>query len=165
MFLPRACPMAAAPADRILLSQRFRVVKLHRPFNSLPTALAPLSLILLCERSEKRSNELWLKLKEGSLIGFSESRVCVIWRPGLGIYSKTSPTSLDLQHLRVWQKTPSSRPESHPRFCFSLHSKCSKGKGKGILGMREARGALPHACARSVPFLSLSNASRVNALI
>lgn len=53
--------MAAAPADRILLSQRFRVVKLHRPFNSLPTALAPLSLILLCERSEKRSNELWLK--------------------------------------------------------------------------------------------------------
>lgn len=70
--------MAAAPVDRILLSQRFTVVKLHRPFNSLPTALAPLSLILLCERSEKRSNELWLKLNEGSLIGFSESRVCVI---------------------------------------------------------------------------------------
>ena len=62
--------MAAAPVDRILLSERFRVVKLHRPFNSLPTALAPLSLILLCERSEKR--------KEGSLIGFSESRICVI---------------------------------------------------------------------------------------
>ena len=85
VFLPRACPMAAAPTDRILLSQRFRVVKLHRPFNSLPTALAPLSLILLCERSEKRSNELWLKLNEGSLIGFSESRVCVIWSPGFGI--------------------------------------------------------------------------------
>ena len=70
--------MAAAPTDRILLSQRFRVVKLHRPFNSLPTALAPLSLILLCERSEKRGNEFWLKLNEGSLIGFSEPRVCVI---------------------------------------------------------------------------------------
>ena len=47
--------MAAAPFDRILLSQRLRVVKLHRPFNSLPTALAPLSPILLCERSRKES--------------------------------------------------------------------------------------------------------------
>ena len=53
VFLPRACPIAAAPFDRILLSHRFRVVRLHRPFNNLPTALAPLSLILLCERSEK----------------------------------------------------------------------------------------------------------------
>ena len=53
VFLARACPIAAAPFDRILLSHRFRVVRLHRPFNNLPTALAPLSLILLCERSEK----------------------------------------------------------------------------------------------------------------
>ena len=53
VFLPSACPIAAAPFDRILLSHRFRVVRLHRPFNNLPTALAPLSLILLCERSEK----------------------------------------------------------------------------------------------------------------
>ena len=69
--------MAAAPVDRILLSQRFRAVKLHRPFNSLPTALAPLSLILLCERSEKQSNDLGLKLKEGSLIGFLVYDICV----------------------------------------------------------------------------------------
>lgn len=63
VFLPRACPMAAAPFERILLSHRFRVVRLHRPFNSLPTALAPLSLILLCERSETvkylHSNEIF----------------------------------------------------------------------------------------------------------
>ena len=52
VFFPKACPIAAAPFDRILLSHRFKVVRLHRPFNNLPTALAPLSLILLCERSE-----------------------------------------------------------------------------------------------------------------
>ena len=62
VFLPKACPIAAAPFDRILLSHRFSVVRLHRPFNNLPTARAPLSLILLCERSEKvkylHSNEI-----------------------------------------------------------------------------------------------------------
>lgn len=52
VFFPRACPMAAAPIDRILLSQRFSVVRLHRPFSNLPTARAPLSSILLWERSE-----------------------------------------------------------------------------------------------------------------
>ena len=52
VFFPKACPIAAAPVDLILLSHRFSVVRLHFPFNSLPTALAPLSLILLCERSK-----------------------------------------------------------------------------------------------------------------
>ena len=59
VFLPKACPIAAAPFDRILLSHRFSVVRLHRPFNNLPTARAPLSLILLCERSENKVKYLY----------------------------------------------------------------------------------------------------------
>lgn len=103
VFFPRACPMAAAPLDRILLSHKFKVVRLLRPFNNLPTALAPLSLILLCERSEKQNTKIKILLSTFRLLMLEVLRTHV---------RQTGLTRLLRQTYKVRKTAP---PEHTPK--------------------------------------------------
>ena len=63
LFFVSACAIAWAPATRIWLSQRLRRTSWLWLFRNLPTARAPRSLMMLCERSSSTKpgwSRIWL---------------------------------------------------------------------------------------------------------
>ena len=75
VFFPKPCPIAAAPRDFILLFRKSSSSKRHLPFISFPTALAPLSPILLCDKSVMKNVD-WYFMSSAENVVDGAKRSC-----------------------------------------------------------------------------------------